>query len=288
MLADYADEEGLIKAFSYGFDAHSMTARTLRGELPEDADDSYKKWWRGQGKDFNFGLLYGLGLDRISALLGSTTREAKQFRDRYFTRFPNVLVINEQTRRSWNQRSILMCSSHGEFCTNQDCEYDLIGWVKNKWGRRRYFNEQDQYKIVNFLVQGSSADQTKDVFIRLDKILLDYKSSIKLIVHDEFIFEISYKEAEKVIPIIVTEMRTCDKLNVPMDVELKWSPNRWSNAISLSCDECNGIGKTFNFEQEVLFTAVYNNDGKLLDRVIALPCNYCLGKGYDLGKIKQW
>ena len=54
ILANYANEETMIRAFACGIDIHAFTARAAFGEKP--SDPAKAKRWRRQGKDLNFGL----------------------------------------------------------------------------------------------------------------------------------------------------------------------------------------------------------------------------------------
>lgn len=90
-----------------------------------------------------FGIMYGRGIDNLSAALGVDTDQGKATRDAYFAALPEVRSLSKSTRR---------IGSDG-------------GCIKT-WGGRQYYREPNperdlSYKLLNYLIQGSAADQTK-------------------------------------------------------------------------------------------------------------------------------
>jgi len=158
------------------------------------------------------------------------------------------------------------------------------------------------YKAVNFMVQGTAADLMKDALVRVFDVLANFETRILVTIHDEIIFEVPYVEANTVIPLIFTEMETCDRIKAKLRCDAAWAPERWSQMYedkysemcALKCATCGGKGQLVNLPgvdadrvQDVLLTALYENDVKLLRTAEISDCEACKAKGYDLSKIKQ-
>lgn len=82
VLADMAQDEVLIQAILDGVDIHSLTARALFKEVPDDypldkVADDYKSW-RGRAKTANFGVIYGMGPHKFARDYGYTIEEAEE------------------------------------------------------------------------------------------------------------------------------------------------------------------------------------------------------------------
>ena len=101
---------------------------------------------------------------------------------------------------------------------------------------------------------------------------------ILLPVHDEFIIDVAPAVLKKVAKITVKAMETCDKFTVPLQVNLKWAPKRWSEAIKLDCPKCEGLGVTFGMSREELFEALYQDE--LPDDLKESPCKKCKGERF--------
>ena len=285
VLADYSSEEGLIRAFELGLDVHKLAAHAALGEAPTDEVEA--KWWRNKGKEINFGTLYGIGDTNLAKRMKCTKEEAEKFKENYFRHYSRVKKFIDQVYSTIEKRLTISCKTHGEFCVDW-CESEKIrrGWIKNIWGRRRYLTQNESYKGVNYLIQGTAADLMRSTNWKLYDKLKEYKTRIVLPIHDEFVFDMPYTEAREVIPIIVDTMTTCDKLKVPLKVDLKWAPVRWSESYSLSCDECDGNGKIFSLTEDERFDTLVKNDWDTLNSLTSEPCAECAGTGFNLKKIK--
>src|SRR5262249_8928231 len=112
-----------------------------------------------------FGIMYGRGVTNLSAALGVDYAEGKRFRDAYFAVLPEVRTLSTSTKRR---------GTRGGFITT--------------WGGRRYYREPNperdlSYKLLNYLIQGSAADQTKQSII--DWRATRGTSLLMAAVHDE-------------------------------------------------------------------------------------------------------
>jgi DNA polymerase-1 len=74
-----------------------------------------------------------------------------------------------------------------------------------------------EYKMLNYLVQGSSADQTKAAMIKFFKESKHAK--LILSVHDELVVSVSRKHVKEVMQKLIDCMCNAIPLNVPMLID---------------------------------------------------------------------
>jgi DNA polymerase I len=97
-----------------------------------------------------FGIMYGRGVPNLSAALGLPIDEGRKVQDAYFAALPEVRELSYETRNR-GKRNLPITT----------------------WGGRKYYREPHperdlSYKLLNYLIQGSAADQTKQSMIDWD------------------------------------------------------------------------------------------------------------------------
>ncbi|KKK86096.1 hypothetical protein LCGC14_2766680, partial [marine sediment metagenome] len=211
-----------------------------------------------------------------------------KFKNTYFKRYPNVKTFANKAQSVCEQRMMRVCKLHtNPIC--QECEvWTNKGWVKNKYGRRRYLELDKTYVAINFLIQGSNADLLKDVFRRIHWGLDKYDSSVVDLVHDEVISEVSYRETDETIEIIVQEMQTTDRFDIPIKVGLQWSPTTWGQPKSLDCEICKGHGKIFPFPEIEMAELLFQEKWDIIEQAGIEVCSDCAGGGYDTKEIHTY
>lgn len=146
-------------------DVHTLAATLINAQfgIPVTRDDT---------KTIGFGLLYGMGLGSLAERLGVDVGEAKVIRDAYFAIFPELPSLQKALK-----------------------EYSVAAQPLTTWGGRQYYCEPPkfvasrgrvctfEYKLLNVLIQGSSADMSKEAMIRYDG--LRQHGRLMLFVHDE-------------------------------------------------------------------------------------------------------
>jgi DNA polymerase-1 len=162
-------------------------------------------------------ILYGLGNAELGVRLGITMNEARQFKELFLSVFPGIKELSADLKAM---------SKRGE--------------PMRTWGGRLYYCEEPrlikgvlrsfEYKMINFLVQGSSADETKESILMYHESKKD--SRLLLTVHDE-IEIVAPKKAWKSEMKILKEAMEGLPLDVPMktDGEVGYSWGKMS-----SCD----------------------------------------------------
>lgn len=206
VLAHIADDDNFITAFKEGIDIHTKTA----SEVFNVPLDEVTPLLRSRAKAVNFGIVYGIGDFSLSQDLNISRKEAKQYIDTYFERYPNVR----------------------KYLTDIAADAKEKGYVTTILNRRRYIPEiNDSNKIVkafgerlamNTPIQGSAADIIKLAMVNVYKSLINHKlkSRIILQVHDELILNVYKNETKQVKRIVKQEMEHVLDLKVPLLVDI--------------------------------------------------------------------
>lgn len=215
IMAHLSGDPGLTEAFAEGQDIHASTASVIFDVAPDDVD----RRMRSQAKAINFGLLYGMGPQRLARETGLTVPEAKDFIERYFAAFPSV--------RAWIDGVLE--------------EAREKGYVETLMGRRRAIPDIDssnqrarvfaENTAVNTPVQGSAADVIKKAMIDLETRLVDSPLAARMIlqVHDELLLEVPRSELEATVELVRACMEHAVELDVPLVVDCGWGAN-WLEA----------------------------------------------------------
>jgi len=211
ILAHLSRDQTLIAAFSSGDDIHVRTAAEVLGIKPEAVDANARRL----AKVINFGIIYGMGPNRLAAELGIALSEASDYIKRYFERLPGVRSYLDECLRAAR----------------------ASGFVTTMYGRRRYLPElnapdggarsQAERIAINTPIQGSAAELIKLAMIRLYRRAAagELEARIVLQVHDELVFEIGKDSLELIYDVIRGEMEGVAALAVPLMVDLKSGPN---------------------------------------------------------------
>jgi len=211
VLAHLSGDPTLIDAFTQGEDIHIRTATEVLGIKPEAVDAEARRL----AKVINFGIIYGMGPQRLAGELGISLNEASDYIRRYFERLPGVSAYLEQTLRQARE----------------------LGYVVTMFGRRRYLPElhaaeggarsQAERIAINTPLQGTAADLIKIAMVRLHRLIAQEASKPQMLlqVHDELLFEVGEHEAKAFSQLVKGEMEAVAPLRVPLVVETKAGPN---------------------------------------------------------------
>ncbi|MEK7101699.1 MAG: DNA polymerase [Patescibacteria group bacterium] len=178
IAAILSGDKKLCDIFKSGRDVHQEVAAQVFRVEPEKVDAEMRR----RAKVINFGILYGMGVNALRAQLGSTTAEAHQFLDDYFSTFKILSEYLESTRG--------FARKHG--------------YTETLFGRRRQFPEmksslpyvraQAERMAINAPIQGTQADIIKLAMVRVNDMLEKEKAQtdayLLLQVHDELVYEI--------------------------------------------------------------------------------------------------
>lgn len=214
ILAHFAQDEGLIKAFEKGEDVHTMTAAELFHVFPQMVTAEMRR----VAKTINFGVAYGMSPFGLAQELRIGQKEARSFIDAYFARYRGVENFIKEAAASAREK----------------------GYVRTLLGRRRQIpdinsrnNAARQFAertAVNTPIQGTAADIIKAAMIQVRDALSaeGYGARMIMQVHDELILEAPEKEAAGVIPLVKEKMERAVTLSVPLVVNIH-SGHNWAD-----------------------------------------------------------
>ncbi len=211
VMAHLSGDEHMRRTFHEGKDVHAATAARVFGVMPE----LVTREMRDKAKVINFGLLYGMGPQRVARETGMPLSEAKTFVERYFASFPTI--------RAWMDRLLE--------------EARRTGYVETLLGRRRKvpeLNSSDnrvrvfaENATLNTPVQGSAADIIKRAMLDLERALAASSLAGRMLlqVHDELVLECPARELDETRALVRSCMENAVRLAVPLRVDVGSGPN---------------------------------------------------------------
>ena len=165
-------------------------------------------------KDTGFGQIYGMGLKSLSVRMKLELQATKELRTAYLKAIPGLQKLNAEIKKRCQR-----------------------GEPIRTWGGRLYWVEPPafskkfnkvmsfEYKMLNILVQGSAADNTKESMIRADAALpKDIPLFIQ--VHDELGIEPPRAKLARGMKLLREAMESVE-FDVLMLSDGKWSPRSW-------------------------------------------------------------
>lgn len=227
VLAHMANETALIRAFEQGRDIHSTTAALISGgkytyeeiEANKDTDGHECKQLRNRAKTVNFGIVYGMGANKLADTLEITTQEAQQIIDDYFRGYPGIKrYMDEQHRLVVKQGYVT-----GIFGRKRRLHEDVKASKKDRW---RLFSAQRQ--AGNFPIQEGAGSILKKAIVDLQNVLPKYDVHILLQVHDELLFDCPRDISDEALQEIKKTMEQAVKLRVPIRCDIEINPYRWA------------------------------------------------------------
>lgn len=206
LLAHLAEDEILIDAFNEGQDIHRLTASQVF-HVPFDEVTSLQ---RSNAKAVNFGIVYGISAFSLSQDLHISRKEAQEYINNYFKKYPSVKIYLDNCIRHAKNR----------------------GYSLTMFGRRRPIPELASSNFMqrsfgervamNTPIQGSAADVIKIAMINVSKKLKseNLRSRLILQVHDELLIEAHRDEVDLVKQYLVEEMEQAVQASVKMKVDM--------------------------------------------------------------------
>ena len=214
IMAHLSGDQALVDAFTNELDIHTATAAEIFGVNLEDVQSEQRR----HAKAVNFGLIYGMSAFGLSKQINVERRQAQQYIDAYFERYPGVKQYMDSTRESAKE----------------------AGYVETVFGRRLYLpdiksknHNMRQYAertAINAPMQGTAADIIKLAMIEVDKAFAD-SAEVQMVmqVHDELVFEIAHDVVTEASKTICAIMESVAALKVPLLVEAGTGKN-WALA----------------------------------------------------------
>jgi DNA polymerase-1 len=166
---------------------------------------------RAKTKTLNFGYVYGQGTASLAERLEVSVDESRRIRKAQMQAIAGVEELNKALKARVNGG----------------------GYIQT-WGGRQYYVEPPAwsekynkwmdfaYKMLNYLVQGSSADITKESIIRYDEAR--QHGRFMLSVYDENVISVPKKLAKQE-ALILRDCMMSIELDVPLLSDGEWGPN---------------------------------------------------------------
>lgn len=215
LMAHVADVKGLKDAFARGIDVHAATASQVFGVPVEGMDPMIRR----RAKAINFGIIYGISAFGLARQLGIDRKEAQDYINAYFARYPEIRAYMEET--------VYFARANGYVLTpfGRKCS---VGNIDDRNAARRQFAER---AAINAPIQGGAADIIKKAMLRLTPALQKAGLSAKLLlqVHDELILEMPESETAAVTETVKNVMENVVSLSVPLIAEVGVGDN-WADA----------------------------------------------------------
>ena len=206
VLAHMSGDETMIEAFREGQDIHARTAAEVYGVPLEQVTHEM----RSASKAVNFGIVYGISDFTLAKNISVSRKEAREFIERYFERYPGVKRYMDAAVAEGREK----------------------GYVTTLMGRRRYLPELASANFnlrsfgercaMNSPIQGTAADIIKLAMIRVADALRKggYRARLILQVHDELIVEAPGDEQERVRALLKDCMEGVAALAVPLKTDI--------------------------------------------------------------------
>jgi DNA polymerase-1 len=206
VLAHFSRDQALLEAFRLNQDIHSRTAALLF-DRPQEAITPEQ---RRQAKTINFGLLYGMGPQKLGRELGLSLNEAKDFILKYFERLSGLKVYYQSVVDQAKEK----------------------GYVITLAGRRRLLPDirsrntqlesQARRQAINTVIQGSAADIIKMAMLAVakDETLKSLGARLILQVHDELVIEVPEQQGPAAGNRLLELMTGVVELDVPIVADM--------------------------------------------------------------------
>ena len=206
VLAHMSGDETMISAFREGQDIHARTAAEVYG-VPLD---QVTHEMRSRSKAVNFGIVYGISDFTLAKNISVSRKEAHEFIDRYFERYPGVKKYMDEAVKTGKEK----------------------GYVETLMGRRRYLPELSSANFnvrafgercaMNSPIQGTAADIIKLAMIAVARRIQAENLRARLIlqVHDELIVEAPEDEVDRVKALLKDCMEGVVALKVPLRADV--------------------------------------------------------------------
>lgn len=210
VLAEFGGDKTFVGDFISGVDLHTKGASRFMS-VPVDG---VTKEMRNEAKRTNFGVVYGIGDEKLGRQLGINTKKAAKLKSAYFRTYPGNDV--------WLQLA------------NRGARHHLF--ARTMSGRiQRFHHDGSRGQISaigrngqNMPIQGTSADMMKRALYLLDEELthrgLAASAWIINIVHDEIVLEVDEADAELVAQITKEAMEAAGReyiVRVPVIAEVQ-------------------------------------------------------------------
>ena len=209
VLAHVSQDPALLEAFRNGEDIHARTAALVYDLPPDQVSPDQRR----NAKTINFGLIYGMGAQKLAQELKISTTQAKDFIARYFERLQGLKEFYEGVEASARKQG---------FVTTLGGRRRLLPDINSASGQAAALARR---QAINTVIQGSAADIIKLAMLAVarDERLRELDARLLLQVHDELLLEVPADAAEEAGALVARLMQdVCPagkELSVPLLVD---------------------------------------------------------------------
>lgn len=171
---------------------------------------------RGPVKILNFGEIYGMGLGKLAAGMGVDVDTAAKIKKAKRAALPGIALLDKNLKERGKTNQAIRTWGGREYFAEEPT------WLGDRW-------QTYEYKLLNYLIQGSAADCTKEAIIRYDEVRKEGR--LLVAVHDEIDISVP-KKAMKQEMALLREAMISVEFDVPMLSDGEYGPN-WSELIDL-------------------------------------------------------
>ena len=215
VFAHYSQDPAFMAAFKENQDIHARTALEVLGKEKGEITPEMRRI----AKAINFGIIYGMGPQKLSEELRISKGVAENYINAYYDRYTGVKRFKEKAIETALES----------------------GYVTTLFNRRRYLPDishnnnrirsEAERMAVNTPIQGTAADLIKKAMIEIHNRLVEeaFRSKMLLQVHDELLLEVPEEEVDELVSMIREEMEGVYPLRVPLKVDIGTGLN-WDEA----------------------------------------------------------
>lgn len=209
VLAHFSKDPTLIAAFKAGGDIHTKTASMILGKPPEEIGSDERRF----SKTLNFAIIYGMGTQTLSEVLGVPMGKTKELLEGYFSTYAGVKTFISEVET--------YVYKHGYVKTLLKRYRRLPNVYSNDHGLKNGALRQ----AVNSVIQGSASDILKAAMVKIHNAFKEEELDAKMLlqIHDELVFRVKEKDTPRALEIVKHYMEKPFKveLAVPLLVEPK-------------------------------------------------------------------
>lgn len=211
IMAHLSGDPALIEAFKAGGDFFTiLTRRIYKDDTITKSDPR-----RQLTKAYVYATLYGAGNDKLATTTGVPLAEVEKLAADFSAAYPRVTEFQREVQNRAKDR----------------LRAEGIAYVRSPLTGRKLIGEENQeYKLVNYLIQSMAAEIMKTKALELNAAELEDGTSLGdfmvLFVHDEVILEVPDEDVDEVCEVLNGIMNDDKLLTVPMTAGLA-TGKRW-------------------------------------------------------------
>lgn len=204
LLAHFSGDSRMVEQFRAGEDLHNQLALAIYGP-------NFTKDQRTTAKNSWFAKAYGASVEKFAETAGIEVEQAQSIYDGIDSTYPGIFEYQKRTIDIGKTRLAL----------------EGVGYVRLDDGTELPADDDAQYALVDFELQGTAAKILKRAAVSLDNA--GYGGYLRMFVHDEVIAEVPTQDAEEILHGMVEVMNDPDTYAVPLLVEGEVCPTSWGS-----------------------------------------------------------